>query len=272
MDSHLILVGCGNMGYALLRGWLSSSTVEPGNVDIVEPIDSLRKRAALLRVNTHETYETLPANADLVVIALKPQALQTELSSYRSFSDHAVFVSIAAGVSVERLKFLLGSSRVLRVMPNTPTAIGKGSTIIFPDSAVPDGDLAKVTSLFKAGGAVHTVRQERLIDAATAISGSGPAYIFHLIECLTEAARELGLPAAVADSLAKETVYGAAALAMEASDAPGELRRQVTSPNGTTAAALAVLMNESALESLISRTAKAAFKRSLELSASEQRP
>jgi len=269
--SHtLVLVGCGNMGYALLRGWVNSSTVYSRNVHVVEPIAALRDRAALLGVNTHESCETLPAKADLIVIALKPQALPKELPPYSRFSDGTVFVSIAAGVLSARLKALLNSARIVRAMPNTPTAIGKGSTIVFPDSAVGGDDLESVVCLFRAGGAVHQVAHESLIDAATAVSGSGPAYIFYVIECLTDAACELGLSAEVAGKLAKETVHGAAALAFESSEDPAELRRQVTSPNGTTAAGLSVLAAENALSSLILRTTKAAFDRSLELGAPMQ--
>lgn len=269
--SHtLVLVGCGNMGYALLRGWVNSSTVHSRDVHVIEPVAALRERAALLGVNTHESCETLPAKADLIVIALKPQALQSELPSYRRFSDSAVFVSIAAGVSVGTLTSLLDSARIVRAMPNTPAAIGKGSTIVFSASAVGQTDLENVTCLFEAGGAVHQVAHESLIDAATAISGSGPAYIFYLIECLTDSARELGLSPEIAGKLAKETVHGAAALAFESSEDPAELRRQVTSPNGTTAAGLSVLAAENALSSLILRTTKAAFARSLELGAPMQ--
>ncbi|MBB4117034.1 pyrroline-5-carboxylate reductase [Rhizobium sp. BK226] len=265
LDEPLILVGCGNMGYALLRGWIETSTVDAVAVHVVEPVRVLRERAVALGVNTHETCETLPAKAGLVVLALKPQVLQNELPPYQRFSDGAVFVSIAAGVPSGKLKLLLGSPHIVRAMPNTPTAIGKGSTIIFADSAVEDGELENVVSLFRAGGAVHQVTREDLIDAATAISGSGPAYIFYLIECLSDAARELGLPAEIASKLAKETVHGAAALAFASNDDPAELRRQVTSPHGTTAAAMSVLTAESALSALIMRTAKAAFHRSLEL-------
>lgn len=253
------------MGYALLRGWVDTSTVDAVAVHVVEPVTVLRERAVALGVNTHETWETLPAKAGLVVFAVKPQVFENELPPYQRFSDGAVFVSIAAGVPSGKLKLLLGSPRIVRAMPNTPTAIGKGSTIIFADSAVEDGELENVVSLFKAGGAVHQVTREDLIDAATAISGSGPAYIFYLIECLSDAARELGLPAEIASKLAKETVHGAAALAFASNDDPAELRRQVTSPNGTTAAAMSVLTAESALSALIMRTAKAAFHRSLEL-------
>ncbi|RVG06564.1 pyrroline-5-carboxylate reductase [Sinorhizobium meliloti] len=266
----LVLVGCGNMGYALLRGWVESSIVHPGAVHVVEPAAALRERAAALGVNTHDTCEALPTKPDLIVIALKPQALESELPSYQRFSDGTVFVSIAAGVPSVKLGSLLSSHRIVRAMPNTPTAIGKGSTIIFANRAVAEEDLRNVVRLLRAGGAVHQVTCEDLIDAATAISGSGPAYIFYLIECLTNAARELGLPTEIACNLAKETVHGAAALAYASKEDLAELRRQVTSPNGTTAAGISVLAAENALSTLILRTAKAAFARSLELGGAEQ--
>ncbi|UVK36012.1 pyrroline-5-carboxylate reductase (plasmid) [Mesorhizobium sp. AR10] len=268
LDRSLILVGCGNMGYALLRGWVESSSIDPSQVHVVEPVSSLRERAASLGVITHDTCDTLPADADLIVIALKPQIVDRELPTYRRFSQSAAFVSIAAGVTCERLTRLVNSTRVARAMPNTPTAIGKGSTIIFCDSAERMFPMEWVVSLFKAGGAVHQVAQEELIDAATAISGSGPAYVFYLIECLADAALKLGLPDTMASDLARETVHGSAALALASNDAPSELRRQVTSPNGTTEAGLRVLTDDDGLSLLISRTTRAAFERSLELASS----
>ncbi|TCU02294.1 pyrroline-5-carboxylate reductase [Rhizobium sullae] len=269
LDRSLILVGCGNMGYALLRGWVESSSINPTHVHVVEPDLGLRERAASLGVITHDRCETLPADADLIVIALKPQVVDRELPYYRRYSQSATFVSIAAGVTCQRLIRLVDSTRVARAMPNTPTAIGMGSTIIFCDSAERMFPMERVVWLFKAGGAVHQVAKEELIDAATAISGSGPAYVFYLIECLADAALKLGLPATIARALAKETVHGSAALAFSSNDAPGELRRQVTSPNGTTEAGLRVLASDDGLSSLILRTTRAAFERSLELALSK---
>ncbi|RUX96739.1 pyrroline-5-carboxylate reductase, partial [Mesorhizobium sp. M2A.F.Ca.ET.040.01.1.1] len=215
----------------------------------------------------HEGPNTLPDQADLVVLALKPQALATELPVYRRFSEHAIFVSIAAGVPIDKLGALLGGARVIRAIPNTPAAIGKGSTIVFSGDGIPKVALDKAMSLFSAGGAVHEVANELLIDAATAISGSGPAYIFYVMECLAASAHELGLPQELAAKLVKETVHGAGALAMQSDNEPADLRRQVTSPKGTTEAALSVLTAEDHLLSLIRRTTKAAFDRSQALSA-----
>ncbi|KRQ09992.1 pyrroline-5-carboxylate reductase [Bradyrhizobium manausense] len=263
---RLILVGCGNMGYALLSGWLGSKALDPKKVHVVEPVVSLRERAARLGTNVHETPESLPDEADLVVFALKPHAITAEAPAYRHFCERAVFVSIAAGMTIGVLGALLGKARVIRAMPNTPTAIGKGSTIVFPDSSIQELELNTVASLFAAGGPVHKVDSERLLDAATAISGSGPAYIFYLMECLTTAAYELGLPRDLAMKLVKETVYGAGALALHTENEPAQLRRQVTSPKGTTEAALSLLTAGDEFLSLIRRATKAAFDRSKSLS------
>lgn len=261
----LIVVGCGNMGYALLSGWLSSKALDPKNVHVVEPVVGLRERAARLGIQIHETPDSVPDQADLVVFALKPQAITAGVPVYRRFSERAVFVSIAAGATTDELSSLLGGARVIRAMPNTPTAIGKGSTIIFPGDGVTELNLSRVASLFAAGGSVHQVDNELLLDAVTAISGSGPAYVFYFMECLTTAAHELGLPEELAKKLVKETVHGAGALAMQTEDEPAELRRQVTSPRGTTEAALSLLTAEDEFLSLIRRAAKAAFERSKSL-------
>ncbi|WP_413992272.1 pyrroline-5-carboxylate reductase [Labrys okinawensis] len=266
---RLILVGCGNMGYALLSGWLDSKALEPGNVHVVEPLDDLRERAARLGTKAHEGPASLPDQANLVVFALKPQAMVAEVPAYRRFAEQAVFVSIAAGITIRDLGALLGKARVIRAMPNTAAAIGKGSTIVFPGDGVQEISLNRVVSLFAVGGPVHKVDSEPLLDAATAISGSGPAYLFYFMECLAIAARELGLPGQLAMTLAKETVFGAGALAMQTESEPGQLRRQVTSAKGTTEAALSILTGGDELLCLIRRTTRAAFDRSKSLSANK---
>ncbi|GLR90414.1 pyrroline-5-carboxylate reductase [Bradyrhizobium iriomotense] len=262
---RLILVGCGNMGYALLSGWLGSKARDPKNVHVVEPVVGLRERAARLGANVHKTPESLPDQADLVVFALKAHAITAEAPAYSRFCEQAVFISIAAGVTIGELGALLGKARLIRAMPNTPTAIGKGSTVVFPGNGIQELELNTVASLFAAGGPVHKVDSEILLDAATAISGSGPAYIFYLMECLTTAAHELGLPRELAMKLVKETVYGAGALALHTENEPAQLRRQVTSPKGTTEAALSLLTARDEFLSLIRRATKAAFDRSRSL-------
>ncbi|QRM57323.1 pyrroline-5-carboxylate reductase [Sinorhizobium sp. BG8] len=267
-SNEIVLVGCGNMGFALLKGWLGSGSVETQLTHVVEPAEALRERAAATGVNVHAPADSLPAGLSpaMVVLAVKPQVMADILPSFRRFAGGATFVSIAAGIPVAMIERCIGESSVIRAMPNTPAAIGKGSTVLFCNPRVAQGRAEMARSLLSASGSVHFVEDETLMDAVTAISGSGPAYVFHLIECLANAGASLGLPAEIALALAKETVNGAGALAIESADDPETLRRQVTSPGGTTAAGLEVLMAAPGLRDLVARTAAAAHRRSVELS------
>ena len=176
------------------------------------------------------------------------------------------FLSIAAGTPVSTFEDVLGAATpIMRCMPNTPASIGKGMMVLFANPHVPAETQAFVADLLAVSGEVTTIAEEGLMDAVTAVSGSGPAYIFHFIECLTAAAEKAGLPSDTAKLLAMQTVYGAASLAAESREDPGELRRQVTSPNGTTAAALSVLMGEDRLKTLLTEAVEAARARSVEL-------
>jgi pyrroline-5-carboxylate reductase len=150
-------------------------------------------------------------------------------------------------------------------MPNTPASIGKGMMVVFANPLVPEADLAFINALLATSGEVTSISDEGLMDAVTAVSGSGPAYIFHFIECLTAAAETAGLPPATGRLLAMQTVFGAASLAAESREDPAVLRRQVTSPNGTTAAALAVLMDGDRLKALVTEAVEAARAKSVEL-------
>lgn len=267
-NGDLLLVGCGNMGRAMLQGWLAAGFVHPGGVHVVEPAEALRAEAAAIGVRTYASAEALDAGfrPAIVVLAVKPQVMAAVLPAYRSHVTESVVVSIAAGIPVSVLETGLGEVATVRAMPNTPAAIGKGSTVFFANERVSTQQAEQVTRLLSAGGAVHRVEHEALIDAATALSGSGPAYVFHFIEGLAEAGTQLGLPRQTALALARETVFGAGALAMAADTPPAELRRQVTSPGGTTEAALRVLMENDALKDLLGRAATAAHQRAVELS------
>lgn len=268
MSVKLLLVGCGNMGFAMLDGWLASGKFVPGEVLVVEPNDALRDRATNLGVAVAASADDVPAAVDptIVILAVKPQMMREVAPHYRRFKDHAAFVSIAAGTSVATLEALLGDQTpIIRCMPNTPAAIGKGMMVVFANPKVADETKAFVSELLSASGEVAEISDERLMDAVTAVSGSGPAYIFHFIECLTAAGEKAGLPAETAKLLAMQTVYGAASLARESGDEPGRLREQVTSPNGTTAAALAVFMGDDRLKSLVADAVEAARRRSEEL-------
>jgi pyrroline-5-carboxylate reductase len=265
----VVLAGCGNMGFAMLSGWLKSGKLNPYEVQVVEPNEGLRARAATLGANVSATAAEMPADIapKLVIFAVKPQVMRDVVPGYQRFAGMgATFLSIAAGTRVSVFEELLGkSAAIVRCMPNTPAAIGKGMMVTFAKPNVAEDAKAFVADLLSASGEVATIDDEGLIDAVTAVSGSGPAYIFHFIESLTAAAETAGLPSETAKLLAMQTVYGAAALAAESDETPGRLREQVTSPNGTTAAALGVLMGGDRLKNLLTEAVEAARKRSVEL-------
>jgi pyrroline-5-carboxylate reductase len=264
----LVLVGCGNMGFAMLEGWLGSGKLMPGEVLVVEPNEALRERAARKGVGIASTAADIPDDAEpsLVIFAVKPQVMRDVVPPYLRFAESATFVSIAAGTGVATLEDLLGAdAAIVRCMPNTPAAVGKGMMVTFANPIVSVAANELIADLLATSGRVAEIDDESLMDAVTAVSGSGPAYVFHFIECLTAAGMKAGLPDETAKLLAMQTVYGAASLAAESGEEPGRLREQVTSPNGTTAAALAVLMGEDRLTELVTDAVEAARARSVEL-------
>lgn len=261
----VLLVGCGNMGYSMLTAWITRINNIKKSIWVVEPNPELRKRAAEIGVKVAENATQIHDHISYVIFATKPQIIPSILNEYRRFSD-AVFISIAAGISIDTMKQELGDARIVRAMPNTPVSIGKGTVIVHCSDNVPESDSGAISNLMSACGNVHFVENEQMIDAATAISGSGPAYVFYFMECLKNAAIALGFPPRTALSLAVETVYGAASLAVFQNLDPSELRREVTSPNGTTAAALEILEGSDGLNQLMDRTVTAAFEKALSLS------
>lgn len=261
----LILVGAGKMGSALLEGWLRLG-LEPRRVAVLEPqpspsIIALAERG--VRVNPDPaTLRDIAA----VVLAVKPQvAPQTIPALAPLLSDSTLVLSIMAGRTLQFLATALARPCALvRAMPNTPAAIGRGITVAVPqNAAAAQRDLAD--RLLAATGAVEWVEDESLIDAVTAVSGSGPAYVFLLAEALGQAGVAAGLPAALADRLARETVAGAGELLHRSPLEAAVLRENVTSPGGTTAAALVVLMGENGLATLMDKAVAAATARSREL-------
>lgn len=268
MQDTVILVGCGNMGFAMLSGWLSNGIMTADNVHVVEPNQSLRERALNIGVHGYANAEDLPVdlNPRMVLVAVKPQVIKDVLPAYKRFSSGATFVSVAAGIPASVYENHLGKDvAIIRCMPNTPAAIGKGMLVTFKNANVTADNTAFVEQLLKTSGKVASVEDEALMDVVTAVSGSGPAYIFHFIEALTDAGVSAGLPQDTAALLAMQTVMGAGALADASEDSPTRLREQVTSPNGTTAAALDVLMGEDRLKKLLHDAVEAARKRSVEL-------
>ena len=259
------------MGFALLRGWLTAGTLAPGDVHVVEPLDALLLRAADRGVNTYSAASALPCDLmpNIVVLAVKPQAIGEVIGDYGRHAQPGratTFVSVAAGVPIARLERALApGAPIVRVMPNTPAAVGEGVMVMCANGQATERQRQAVRRLMAASGEVTEIDDEALMDAVTAISGSGPAYVFHLIEALTEAARAVGLPDEIAARLALQTVHGAARYARQSGEAPGALREQVTSPNGTTAAALGVLMRPDGLSALIEEAVEAARDRAVAL-------
>jgi pyrroline-5-carboxylate reductase len=267
MTSTVLLVGCGNMGYAMLKGW-----VGPDNalaVHVVEPDETLSARARSAGARAVHSAADLPVDLrpDLVFLAVKPQVMGEVVPAYARFAGGpATFVSIAAGTTIATLARLLpGATPIIRCMPNTPAAIGAGMMVCCANERVGDEARELATRLLSTSGLVDWIGDEALMDAVTAVSGSGPAYVFHFIECLTAAGVELGLPGPLAARMAMQTVMGAGRLAAEAEDPPARLREQVTSPGGTTAAGLKVLMGEDRLKRLVTEAATAARDRGAEL-------
>lgn len=265
MAGAIVLVGGGKMGSAMLAGWLKSG-VDPTNIHVIEPLPEAAERLAGLGVHILVAPDELPSTAETVVFAVKPQVIKAVVPHYRGLADgETVFLSIAAGCTISLFEEHLGKVPVVRAMPNTPAAIGLGMTVACANSATDEGQKAHCQQLLEAVGEVDWVAEESLIDPVTAVSGSGPAYVFLLIEVLAAAGEEAGLSPALALRLARATVRGAGELASRSEDGPDQLRADVTSPGGTTASALEVLMAEDGLGPLMKRAVLAASARSKEL-------
>jgi pyrroline-5-carboxylate reductase len=268
LPGPLVLVGCGKMGGALLRGWLARG-VDPKAVSAVDikPVgldDVIAKGVTVLTRAADLPPGLKPA---LLLLAVKPQFMDEALVDFRRFvGPDATFLSIAAGKTLAYFKDRLGAgAEIVRSMPNTPAAVGRGITVILRDAKVRADRLALCGALLAAVGKVEWVDDEDLLNAVTAVSGGGPAYVFLLIECLAEAARESGLPADLAMRLARETVSGSGELARLSEESAAQLRQNVTSPKGTTLEALNVLMAADGLQPLMTRAIAAATRRSREL-------
>ncbi len=261
----LVLVGAGNMGGALLEGWLRLG-LDPKNVAVLEPQPAAELAALAQRgLKLNPDPKTL-SDATAVVIAVKPQvAAQAVPALAPLMSPSTVVISIMAGRTLQFLAAALKRpGALIRAMPNTPAAIGRGITVAVPRNASA-AQRALADGLLSATGAVEWVVDEALMDAVTAVSGSGPAYVFLLAEALAKAGVAAGLPAPLAAKLARETVAGSGELLHRSPLDAAVLRENVTSPGGTTAAALAVLMGENGLNALMTRAIAAATTRSREL-------
>lgn len=270
MRGSLVLVGGGKMGGAMLAGWLARG-VTPAQVHVVEPdqgrADALKKEHG---VTVHADGAQLPASlkAEVVVLAVKPQSMDGVIGAYRRFTaPDCLFLSIAAGKTIAYFEGKLGAgAAIVRSMPNTPAAVGRGITVGCPNKQVSAAQRKVADDLLKSVGEVAWVDQEELLDAVTAVSGGGPAYVFLLAETLAAAGVASGLPKDLAERLARVTVAGSGELLHQSPEPPSTLRKNVTSPAGTTERALNVLMGPDGWQKLLDKAIAAATARSKELS------
>ena len=264
ISGTVVLAGAGKMGGAMLSGWLAQGA-DAARAAVIEPhpSDDLRRHLAQgvrLNPSPHDT-----GNVAALVVAVKPQAFREAAPHLKPYVSAATLVvSIMAGTTIASIADVLGGN-VVRAMPNTPAAIGRGITVAVAAKTVGNAQRAIADGLVRATGSVEWVEEEGLMDAVTAVSGSGPAYVFLLAEELARAGVAAGLPEALATRLARETVAGAGELLHRSHLEAATLRQNVTSPGGTTAAALEVLMGKDGLQSLLTRAVAAATRRSKEL-------
>jgi pyrroline-5-carboxylate reductase len=267
LTGKLVLVGAGKMGGAMLEGWLKSG-VDPARVVVLDPhigpeMDALLSRHGITRNPAIAGI----ADAEVVLVAVKPQVTDQVLPGLVPLArSRPLFLSVVAGKTIAAFAHHFGSdAAIIRTIPNTPAAVGRGITAMTANAHVSPARFALAEALLQAIGQVVRVDREELIDAATAVSGSGPAYVFYLTECLAAAGEKLGLPPDVARELARATVAGAGELMRVTGTEAATLRQNVTSPNGTTYAALQVLMAADGLGPLMEKAVAAADRRSREL-------
>jgi len=260
----LVLVGAGRMGGAMLEGWIALG-IDPSRLVVLEPKPSrelIRLAGRGLRINPSER----PAEASVIIIAVKPQIADEVVPALAPWvGPSSLVISIMAGRTLQGLERALPRAALIRAMPNLPAAIGRGFTVVLASVRVSGRHRDLAERLLGAVGTVEWIEDERLLDAVTAVSGSGPAYVFLLTETLAQAGAAAGLPAELASRLARATVAGAGALLEDSALDPAVLRENVTSSGGTTAAALEVLMGEHGLRPLLTQAVLAATRRSREL-------
>jgi len=256
------------MGGALIKGWVAAKSFSAIHVAEPQPSESVRALAASGAIGLHAGFvvENLPPLA-AIVLAVKPQVLKGEGALLQALGrSGALVLSIAAGIRTAFLASKLGAeTRLVRAMPNTPGAIGRGITVLYSDPGLDAGGRALAEALMASLGETLWIGDEALMDAVTAVSGSGPAYVFLMAEALAEAGRAQGLDAQTADRLARATIAGAGALLSADNRPAAELRQEVTSPGGTTEAALSVLMAQDGLTDLMRKAVAAATERSKDL-------
>jgi len=264
LNQNICFIGGGNMAQALIGGLLSRG-LPTTRITVSDPVEQIRH--ILEEKNIQTTTDNVDAikNADVVVLAVKPQVLATVLQPLKGLLSDKLVISIIAGAEIQTISDLIGGSqRIVRVMPNTPALVQTGAHGIYASDAVNAQDRELTSQILAATGLTIWVESEAQIDAVTAVSGSGPAYFFYLMESMIRAGKNLGLDEKVATALTLQTALGAAQMAITSSNSPAELRKNVTSPNGTTQAALEVF-DRAQISQNIQAALAAAQKRSQEL-------
>lgn len=263
----LVLLGAGKMGGAMLEGWLKGGA-DPAKIVALDPAPPPEVRAVIEKAGVRLNPDISSiSDAEVIIVAVKPQIMEDVLPSVVPLrTSKPLVLSVAAGKTIASFERHFGSdAAVIRTIPNTPAAVGRGITAMAANANVSDSQMALARALLESVGEVVTVDREELIDAVTAVSGSGPAYVFYLTECLASAGEKAGLPKELAMQLARATVSGAGELMHQTGIEAATLRQNVTSPKGTTYAALQVLMAENGMQPLFDAAIAAATNRSREL-------
>ncbi|MCV0427876.1 MAG: pyrroline-5-carboxylate reductase [Roseibium sp.] len=266
IERPFLLVGAGKMGGAMLSGWMAEG-VDPSAITVCDPRPS-EEMVTLLNRHGIRHVTSVPAelNAGIVLIAVKPQLMDQVLPGVKSaVASDTLVLSVAAGTPVSKFQSVFGDVPICRCMPNTPAMVKRGITAVYPTEPVTGEQRDAVTKLLSAVGEVVWLDSEDQIDLVTGVSGSGPAYVFYMAEVLSEAGKAAGLPEDLAEKLAVATICGAGELMHQTGEHPSKLRQNVTSPNGTTAAALEVLMHDEGLQPVMTEAVASAVKRAREL-------
>ena len=269
MTRQIVFIGAGNMASALIGGLIADG-IAPEQITATDPSDSRREALqAATGVRTQADNVAAVAQAEIVVLAVKPQVLREVALQIADpiRTQQPLVISIAAGVHSDSLREWLGNEvAIVRTMPNTPALVQSGATVLYATNEVSEAQREQAESLMRAVGLTQWLNEESLMDAVTALSGSGPAYLFLVMEALESAGRALGLPAETARLLTLQTAFGAARMAQESAQPPEVLRAQVTSPGGTTEKAVEIL-EDGGIHALFHQALTAARDRSIELSA-----
>ena len=264
MHEHLAFIGGGNMACAMISG-LQAQGLSINKIDVVEPFAEARERLKTdFGIAANTVAGDFLARATIVIWAVKPQSFKEATQPVQAFTANALHLSVAAGIPSDSIAAWLGNARIIRTMPNTPALIGKGITGLFARPAVTPADRQHAERIVKGMGQYLWLEQEGLLDAVTALSGSGPAYMFYFMEAMTAAGAEMGLTREQAYQLAVATFIGAGELARASHEPPEILRQRVTSKGGTTYAAI-TSMDESHIKDLFAKALHAAHQRAREL-------